>query len=177
MDLKRFECLISRQCACRIPITPSSSPPSSNHLHKRDIFVFILFRDCYEMGHQKEFRFERDIQQSVVPRVRQEKDLTLPLNWQGLTLCQTPHTTCAEAQAPTSKVQNAEKHRRASLNTKRTIERTHAQTRRLSRNWTDRTRLATLAPHLTSAKSDTSKGPRSVITSIGIGYTLITYYQ
>ena len=47
---------------------------------------------------------------------------------------------------------------------------THAQTRRLSRNWTDRTRLATLAPHLTSAKSDTSKGPRSVITSIWVGH-------
>ena len=126
--MKRYECLISRQCACRIPITPSSSPPSSNHLHKRDIFIAPACSFCFGFATKwgiKKIRFERDIQQSVVPRVRQEKDLTLPLNWQGLTLCQTPHTTCAEAQAPTSRVQNAEKHRRASLNTKRTIERAH----------------------------------------------------
>ena len=128
LDLKRYECLISRQCACRIPITPSSSPPSSNHLHKRDIFIAPACSFCFGFATKwgiKKIRFERDIQQSVVPRVRQEKDLTLPLNWQGLTLCQTLHTTCAEAQAPTRRVQNAEKHRRASLNTKRTIERAH----------------------------------------------------
>ena len=140
--------------------------------------VFILFRDCYEMGHQKNPDLKETYNKVLSPE--SDKKKTWPCLWIGrgwLSARRRTQRAQKHKQAPTRRVQNAEKHRRASLNTKRTIERTHAQTRRLSRNWTDRTRLATLTPHLTSAKSDTSKGPRSVITSIGIGYTLITYYQ
>ena len=176
LDLKRYECLISRQCACRIPITPSSSPPSSNHLHKRDIFVFILFRDCYEMGHQKNPDLKETYNKVLSPE--SDKKKTWPCPWIGRAWLSARRRT-----------QRAQKHKRlqeeckmqrstdAHLSTQNAQSNVHAQTWRLSRNWTDRTRLATLTPHLTSAKSDTSKGPRSVITSIGIGYTLITYYQ
>ena len=49
--------------------------------------VFILFRDCYEMGRQKEFRFERDIQQNIEiflhlsPESDEKK--TWPCTWIG----------------------------------------------------------------------------------------------
>ena len=172
--------------AVRLPYSNNSFLQSSSqtrYLHCTG--TFLLFRDCFEMGqlgHQKEFRFERDIYNKIMkyfyvcPQSQTRKRLNLALGLAGLdSLPDAANNVRRSTSAYKQSAKRREVHTRISQHKTHNRTCTHAQTRRLSRNWTDRTRLATLAPHLTSAKSDTSKGPRSVITSIGIGYTLIRY--
>ena len=151
------------------------SSSQTRYLHCAN--VFILFRDCYEMGHKK-IQIWKRYTTKCCPQSQTRKRLDLALELAGVdSLLDAAHNVCRSTSAYKKSAKCREAQTRISQHKTHNRTCTHAQTRRLSRNWTDRTRLATLAPHLTGAKSDTSKGPRSVITSIGIGYTLITYYQ
>ena len=168
LDLKRYECLISRQCACRIPITPSSSPPSSNHLHKRDIFIAPARSFCFGIATKWGVKKNSDLKEIYnkimkyfygCPQSQTRKRLDLALGLAGLdSLPDAANNVRRSTSAYKQSAKRREAQTRISQHKTHNRTCTHAQTRRLSRNWTDRTRLATLAPHLTSAKSDTSKG-------------------